>query len=195
MGLERVNGRGSLVRRALSPSGLSTRRNEPSYEAWAQRIHPDDREAAEAAVAYARDSGEEYTRGIPFGTFGRIYPLASPAGAASLWSRRPARPHDGRDGRHNRAPRSGRAARLFCLPNCSIEVRNILAVARSVFTRTADDDARFRDCQRHFTGGLDALCTHAGFGHSKPRRFGRSQAIGPRKALSVDPAENPRVTA
>ena len=34
----------------------------PSYEAWAQRIHPEDRAGAEAAVARARDTRTDYAR-------------------------------------------------------------------------------------------------------------------------------------
>lgn len=33
---------------------------EPTYEVWAERVHPDDREAASALIAAAMESGEDY---------------------------------------------------------------------------------------------------------------------------------------
>ena len=38
----------------------------PSYEAWADRLHPDDREAVEAAVRTAMETGEDYARDVRF---------------------------------------------------------------------------------------------------------------------------------
>jgi len=166
---------------------------EPSYEAWAQRIHPDDREAAEAAVRHARDSGEEYTQEFrSIHSDGSIHWLSGRGRFFYDREGQPVRMIGAMVDTTER--REAEERQTLLLAELQHRVRNILAVVRSVFTRTADDERAISEIVSHFTGRLDALARTQVLVTQSPAGLVDLEALVREEALSVDSAEDPRVT-
>ncbi|PVX29333.1 sensor histidine kinase, partial [Sphingomonas pokkalii] len=133
---------------------------EPSYGAWADRLHPEDRVRTEAVVRSALTGDgtyrHEYRIVRPDGTILRIL------GHGSLSYDRARRPIrligamiDVTE-RHHAA-----ASRSMLIGELQHRVRNLLAVVRSIFARTVEAGGPIEDIALHFKGRLDALArTH-----------------------------------
>jgi PAS domain S-box-containing protein len=129
---------------------------KPSYSAWAQRIHPDDLEGAEMALRQARATHEEYVREFrvvhPDGSihwlYGRgrfIYDDAGEAirmiGAVMDITER----------------RESAERQKMLLAELQHRVRNILAVIRSIISRSDNGDRPTEEYIQHLQGRISAL--------------------------------------
>lgn len=128
----------------------------PSFEAWLDRVHPEDREAAIAAVERARAEKSPFHH-----EFRSLHP-----GGAIRWLLGRGRFFYGPGGEAQRmvgvlidvTERNVAMARQRRLvAKLQHRVRNMLSVIRYVFIRTVESSPNLRDATQHFRGRLDAL--------------------------------------
>jgi PAS domain S-box-containing protein len=137
-------------------SGFAVGEVTPTYEAWAASIHPDDRAATEAALVTARDTHTEYVREFrclyPDGTVrwhaarGRFFydaagiPVRMIGAQRDTTERREAADHQ-----------------QILLAELQHRVRNILAVIRSIISRSNDGERSTEEYVQHLQGRISAL--------------------------------------
>ncbi|WP_420138864.1 PAS domain-containing protein [Sphingomonas sp.] len=129
---------------------------EPSYEMWAARIHPDDREATETAIAQARDDHSEYVHEFrslhPDGSVhwlsarGRFF--YDDAGTAVRMVGAMLETTDRREWEERQK---------ILLAELQHRVRNILAVIRAIISRSDDGERSTQDYVQHLQGRISAL--------------------------------------
>lgn len=128
----------------------------PSFEAWAARVHPDDLTATEAAIFAARDAHTEYVR-----EFRSLHPDGS-----VHWHYARGRFFYADDGAPIRmigamldttARREGEERQKVLLAELQHRVRNILAVIRSIVSRSNDGERATEDYVQHLQGRISAL--------------------------------------
>ncbi len=128
----------------------------PSYEAWIARVHPEDRDAAEAAVQEAMETGQEYVREVRFvhpdgvvrwaDARGRFFYDAAGApirmiGAMIDTTQR----------------REWEEAQRVLVAELQHRTRNLIAVVRSIADRTLRESDRMEDFAQVFSERLGAL--------------------------------------
>lgn len=129
---------------------------EPSYEAWVARHHPDDRDAAEAALREAMDAHEEFAHEFrvvhPDGSIHWLY------GRGSFFY--------GADGKPVRMVgamvdtterRQWEERQKILIAELQHRTRNLLGVVRSISDRTARSSSDLSDFRTRFGDRLDAL--------------------------------------
>lgn len=129
---------------------------EPSYTAWLDHLHPEDRGAAEAALLRARDERSAYLH---------EFRVSRPDGATRWMMGRGSFFYDSSGSAlrmvgaiiDTTERREAEDVQRMLVGELQHRVRNILAVVRSVFTRTAATSCSIEDVADHFTGRLDAL--------------------------------------
>lgn len=128
----------------------------PSYEAWIARVHPDDRDGAEAAVQRAMETGEEYVREVRF---------VHPDGSVRWADARGRFFYDA-----NGAPirmigamidttqrREWEEAQRVLVAELQHRTRNLIAVVRSIADRTLRESERMDEFAQVFSERLGAL--------------------------------------
>ncbi len=128
----------------------------PSYENWAKRLHPDDREGAENALRRAMEWHEDYAREFrvvhPDGTVRWL------AGRGRFFYDRSGQPLRMIGAMVDTTERREWEERQTVLvAELQHRVRNILSVVRSVFSRTMDMNGSAEELANHFKGRLDSL--------------------------------------
>jgi PAS domain S-box-containing protein len=127
----------------------------PSYEAWRQRIHPDDRSATEAALKQAMESGEEYMR-----DFRVVHPNGS---VHWLHGRGRFFYEDGRAIRMLGAMiditerREWEERQQVLVAELQHRTRNLMGVVRSMSDKTARASVNLPDFRMRFRDRLEAL--------------------------------------
>ena len=128
----------------------------PSYEAWASRVHPDDRAETEAAIASARDTHTEYAH-----EFRCLYPDGS-----VYWHAARGRFYYDEAGvpvrmigaqRDTTERREAEERQKVLLAELQHRVRNILAVVRSMVSRSNDGERPTEEYVQHLQGRISAL--------------------------------------
>jgi PAS domain S-box-containing protein len=128
----------------------------PSYEAWVERVHPEDRAETEEALRAARDDGSDYVH---------EFRTVHPDGAVRWLSAYGRFFHDHR-GRPYRMVgamidvterREWADRQNVLLAELQHRVRNILAVTRSIVSRSNDGERSTEDYVQHLQGRLSAL--------------------------------------
>lgn len=128
----------------------------PSYEAWASRVHPDDRAGTEATITTARDTRTEYIR-----EFRTLYPDGSVRWHAARGrffydnAGVPVRMIGAQ--RDTTERREAEERQKMLLAELQHRVRNILAVIRSMVNRSNDGERSSEDYVHHLQGRVSAL--------------------------------------
>lgn len=128
----------------------------PSYEAWIARVHPDDRDGAEAAVQHAMESGEEYVREVRFvhpdgsvrwaDARGRFFYDAGGAPIRMIGSMI-----------ETTQRREWEEAQRVLVAELQHRTRNLIAVVRSIADRTLRESDRMDDFAQVFSERMGAL--------------------------------------
>jgi PAS domain S-box-containing protein len=136
--------------------GYDVGKVEPSYAAWASRIHPDDRQATEQALAQAREQHQFYTA---------EFRVVHPDGTIRWCSARGRFFHDKR-GKAQRMigvmqdiseRRESEDRQRLLLAELQHRTRNLLAVVRSLADKTAAASEDLPDFKARFSDRLLAL--------------------------------------
>ncbi|HEU4960201.1 MAG TPA: CheR family methyltransferase [Sphingomonas sp.] len=130
---------------------------EPSYDAWVSRIHPDDREAAEAALAHARDSRQEYAH---------QFRIIQARGGATRWVSARGRFFYDADDQPVRMigvmedtteQRTAQETQQILIGELQHRTRNLLAIVRSIGQQTLRSAATLEEFGQEFSDRLSAL--------------------------------------
>ena len=128
----------------------------PSYEAWASRIHPDDRAATEAALRAAQETHSEYVREFrvvhPDGSVHWLY------ARGRFFYDNQARPIRMVGAMIDTTERRGWEERQSVLvAELQHRTRNLLAVVRSMADKTASNSTNLGDFRSRFRDRLGAM--------------------------------------
>ncbi|HSN70096.1 MAG TPA: PAS domain-containing protein [Steroidobacteraceae bacterium] len=166
----------------------------PSYEAWASRVHPEDRATAEAAVARARETRTDYTLTLR---------MQHPDGTTKWCSAR-GRFFYAPDGRPVRmigvmlditARREAEERQRLLIAELQHRTRNLITVIQSIAHETLGESDSLGTFRRHFDDRLAALSRVQGLlARSENRRIRLADVLQMEFAALGSDADRDRLT-